>query len=177
MTSGEGGMNSCADEGLADRIRLLRNQGMKARYQNELVGHNARMTDINAAIGRVQLRKLAGWNARRQANAAFYDAQLENVTVPPVADDAVHVYHQYTIRVSEDRDGFARALDQEHGVGSGVYYPVPVHRLPAYGVDLDLPSTEDAARQVLSLPVHPGLDEDALERVAAAVNAVAKAGA
>ena len=89
----------------------------------------------------------------------------------------MHVYHQYTIRVAEDRDGFARALDEEYGVGSGVYYPVPVHRLPAYGVDLDLPVTEEAARQVLSLPVHPGLDDNALERVVTAVNAVAKAGA
>ena len=177
MTSGEGGMNSCADEDLAERIRLLRNQGMKARYQNELVGHNARMTDINAAIGRVQLRKLPDWNRRRQANAAFYDAHLEGVTVPRLADGAAHVYHQYTIRVAEDRDGFARALDEEYGVGSGVYYPVPVHRLPAYDAELDLPVTEAAAREVLSLPVHPGLDDEALERVAAAVNAVAKAGA
>jgi perosamine synthetase len=177
MTSGEGGMNSCADEGIAERIRLLRNQGMKARYQNELVGHNARMTDINAAIGRVQLRRLADWNRRRQANAAFYDDHLEGVTVPLVAEGAVHVYHQYTIRVAEDRDGFAQALDEEYGVGSGVYYPVPVHRLPAYGADLDLPVTEEAGRQVLSLPVHPGLDDNALDRVVTAVNAVAKAGA
>jgi dTDP-4-amino-4,6-dideoxygalactose transaminase len=177
MTSGEGGMNSCADEEIADRIRLLRNQGMKARYQNEMVGHNARMTDINAAIGRVQLKRLRDWNARRQANAAFYDKSLEGVEVPTVADGAVHVYHQYTIRVSDDRDGFARALDADHGVGSGVYYPVPVHRLPAYAQDLDLPVTEQAAREVLSLPVHPDLNDDALERVVQAVNTVAKAGA
>ena len=177
MTSGEGGMNACADEEIADRIRLLRNQGMKARYQNELVGHNARMTDINAAIGRVQLQRLPDWNSRRQANASFYDANLDGVGIPPVADGAVHVYHQYTIRVGEDRDGFAKALDAEHGVGSGVYYPVPVHRLPAYDQQLDLPVTEQAAREVLSLPVHPDLDAAALERVVHAVNTVAKAGA
>ena len=177
MTSGEGGISTCADEALADRIRLLRNQGMKVRYQNELVGHNARMTDISAAIGRVQLRRLAGWNDRRRSNAAFYDQHLEGVTVPPVAEGAVHVYHQYTIRVSEDRDGFAGALDLEHGIQSGVYYPVPVHRLPAYDVRADLPATDKAAAQVLSLPVHPSLGDDDLDRVVTAVNAVAKAGA
>lgn len=177
MTAGEGGMTVCADELTADRVRLLRNQGMKVRYQNEIVGHNARMTDINAAIGRVQLGRLNGWNEQRRANARFLNDHLEGVSVPAVTSGAVHVYHQYTIRVLEDRDGFARALDDEYGVQSGVYYPVPVHRLPAYDADIDLPATRDAADQVLSLPVHPGLTEADLDRVATAVNAVAKAGA
>jgi perosamine synthetase len=176
MTSGEGGMVSCADEETARRMRLLRNQGMERRYENELVGFNARMTDLHAAIGRVQLGKLEGWTKQRQANAAFVDANLEGVVVPPVAKGAVHVYHQYTIRVADDRDGFAAAL-AERGIGTGVYYPIPNHRLPSFNQTLDLPETERAAREVLSLPIHPSLSEGDLDRVVEAVNAVAKAGA
>jgi perosamine synthetase len=176
MTSGEGGMVSCADAPLAHSIRLLRNQGMQRRYENEVVGFNMRMTDVHAAIGRAQLAKLPLWTQQRQQNAKFLDANLHGVVIPPVADGAVHVYHQYTIRIPDDRDGFARALAAEHGVGSGVYYPVPSHRLPSFGRTLDLPETERAAREVLSLPVHPALSADDLTVIAAAVNAVAAAG-
>jgi len=176
MTSGEGGMVSC-DGDVAHRVRLLRNQGMAKQYANELVGLNNRMTDIHAAIGRVQLTKLPGWTEDRRRNAAFLDENLQNVVVPPVADGATHVYHQYTIRVDGDRDGMVTALREEHGVGSGVYYPIPNHRLPSFGLDLDLPETERAAREVISLPVHPSLSTQDLERIVEAVNAVAKAGA
>jgi dTDP-4-amino-4,6-dideoxygalactose transaminase len=176
MTSGEGGMVSCADARLARSIRLLRNQGMQRRYENEVVGFNARMTDIHAAIGRAQLAKLPGWTQQRQQNAKFLDANLRGVVIPPVADGAVHVYHQYTIRIPDDRDGFARALADEHGVTTGVYYPIPSHRLPSFGRTLDLPETERAAREVLSLPVHPALTAADLAAIAAAVNAVAAAG-
>jgi dTDP-4-amino-4,6-dideoxygalactose transaminase len=180
MTSGEGGMITCATDAIARSARLLRNQGMEKQYENELVGFNARMTDIHAAIGRVQLTKVDAWTATRQSNAAFLDANLSGVVVPPVAPGAVHVYHQYTIRVTDDRDGFAKALREEHQVGSGVYYPIPNHRLPSlapYAPGLDLPETERAAREVVSLPVHPSLTPGDLDRIVAAVNAVAKAGA
>jgi perosamine synthetase len=177
MTSGEGGMVACASDDLARRVRLLRNQGMERQYENELVGLNNRMTDIHAAIGRVQLTKLAGWTATRQANAAYFDANLEGVVVPPVSPKATHVYHQYTIRVPEDRDGVAKALREEHGVGTGVYYPIPNHRLPSYRQSLDLPETERAALEVLSLPVHPSLSQDDLETIVTAVNTVVGAGA
>jgi perosamine synthetase len=179
MTSGEGGMVTLADDALARKVRLLRNQGMEKQYENEVIGFNARMTDIHAAIGRVQLTKVDAWTARRQENAAFLDANLRGVVVPPVAEGAVHVYHQYTIRVAEDRDGFVRALKEEHQVGSGVYYPIPNHRLPSlspYAPGLDLPVTEAAAREVVSLPVHPSLSAADLDRIAAAVDAVAGAG-
>ena len=92
----------------------------------------------------------------------------------------MHVYHQYTIRVPEDRDGFVTALRDEHQVGSGVYYPIPNHRLPSlahFAPGVDLPATERAAREVVSLPVHPSLSQNDLERIVAAVNAVAGAGA
>lgn len=177
MTSGEGGMVACATEDVARKVRLLRNQGMERRYENEVVGFNARMTDVHAAIGRVQLAKLPAWNERRRENAAFLSAHLDGVVVPTVADGATHVWHQYTIRVPQDRDGFARALAEEHGVGSGVYYPIPNHRLPSFGLDADLPETARACAEVLSLPVHPALSQDDLERIVVGVNAVAKAGA
>jgi dTDP-4-amino-4,6-dideoxygalactose transaminase len=177
MTSVEGGMVSCETEEIARQVRLLRNQGMERRYENEIVGFNARMTDVHAAIGRVQLSKLPAWTEQRQANARFLDRHLEGVTVPPVAEQATHVYHQYTVRVADDRDGFATALADEHGIGTGVYYPIPNHRLPSFQRTLELPETEKAAREALSLPVHPSLSDDDLDRIVAAVNTVAKAGA
>ncbi|MHB1738788.1 MAG: DegT/DnrJ/EryC1/StrS family aminotransferase [Actinomycetes bacterium] len=173
MTTGEGGMIVTPDAEVARRARLLRNQGMERRYANELVGFNARMTDMNAAIGRVQLRKLPGWTKARQENAGYLDAHLTGVVVPPVAPGAVHVYHQYTIRIpgsGEHRDAVAARL-ADAGVGSGVYYPIPNHRLPSF-VDahgqVQLPVTEQAAREVLSLPVHPSLSEADLATIATA---------
>jgi dTDP-4-amino-4,6-dideoxygalactose transaminase len=177
MTSGEGGMVACATDEVARMVRLLRNQGMERRYENEVIGFNCRMTDLHAAIGRVQLTKVAAWTKQRQENAAFLDAHLQGVVVPPVAPEATHVYHQYTIRVPEDRDGFAKALADEYGVGSGMYYPIPNHRLPSFALTLDLPETERAAREALSLPVHPALTQADLDRIVEAVNALAGAGA
>ncbi len=176
MTSGEGGMVTTASPETARMVRLLRNQGMEVRYRNEVVGFNTRMTDIHAAIGRVQLGKLAGWTAQRQANAEFLTVNLEGVVAPSVAQGAVHVFHQYTIRVpGHDQDAFVAAL-AERGVGSGVYYPTPVHALPSFGLTLDLTETMSAAKEVISLPVHPALSQADLETIVDAVNAVAKAG-
>ncbi|MDO5720496.1 MAG: DegT/DnrJ/EryC1/StrS family aminotransferase [Actinomycetaceae bacterium] len=181
MTSGEGGMVTTSNPDVARLARLIRNQGMEQRYANEVVGLNNRMTDIHAAIGRVQLRNLEQWTNQRQRNAAFLNEHLEGVITPAVAEGAVHVYHQYTIRVTDtDRDRFVNALREEYQVGSGVYYPIPNHRLPSlekYAPGLELPVTEQAAAQVISLPVHPSLTQGELERVVEAVNACAKAGA
>ncbi|MBP3034803.1 DegT/DnrJ/EryC1/StrS family aminotransferase [Arthrobacter sp. zg-ZUI100] len=177
MTSGEGGMVSTSDPEVERRLRLLRNQGMERQYENELVGFNCRMTNIHAAIGRVQLTKVMGWTKQRQENAAFLDANLEGVSTPKVAPGYEHVYHQYTIRITEDRAGFARALKDEYNVGSGVYYPVPNHELAPYRVEKDLPQTAAASKEVLSLPVHPSLSQNDLERIVEAVNKIAKAGA
>ncbi len=180
MTSGEGGMVTTGNEEIARRVRVLRNQGMEKQYANEMVGLNNRMTDINAAIGRTQLRHLEEWTAKRQANAKFLDENLEGVVTPPVAKDGVHVYHQYTIRVPEqDRDAFVVALRENYQVGSGVYYPIPNHRLASlekFAPGLNLPETEKAAAEVISLPVHPSLTEDDLARIVTAVNKTAKAG-
>ena len=187
MTSLEGGMVATADAGLARRVRLLRNQGMERQYANEVVGLNNRMTDVAAAVGRVQLTKLAGWTAARRANAAVLDAGLAGapgVVTPHVPHGYTHVYHQYTIRLegasAAERDEVAKVLREQWRVGTGVYYPIPNHRLPSlapYAPGVDLPGTERAARECLSLPVHPSLSEADLERIVRAVGAAVTAGA
>lgn len=177
MTSGEGGMITTADDETARQCRLLRNQGMEKRYENEIVGFNTRMTDIHAAIGRVQLRKLSAWTDARRANAKFFNENLKGVVVPFVAPGAIHVYHQYTIRVvGHDRDAFGAEMTKR-GVGNGVYYPIPVHRLPSFGHTFDLPNTTSAANEVLSIPVYPSLTTSELETIVSVINSVAAAGA
>lgn len=180
ITSGEGGIVSTSNADLARKVRLLRNQGMETRYANEVVGVNNRMTDIHAAIGRVQIGKLMKWTDARRANAKYFDENLNQVVIPTVSPGMEHVYHQYTIRVpGHDRDRFIRALSEEWHIGCGVYYPVPIHRLPSLrGVSEagDLPQTEEAASSVVSLPVYPSLGQAELDRIVRAVNSVAKAG-
>ncbi|BFU46595.1 DegT/DnrJ/EryC1/StrS family aminotransferase [Krasilnikovia sp. MM14-A1004] len=176
----EGGMIATPDAELARRLRLLRNQGMEQRYANEIVGANMRLTDVAAAIGREQLRQLPEWTEQRRANAKHLDSTITAMRTPEVADGAYHVYHQYTVRVRGDRDAAAERL-RERGVGTGVYYPTPVHRLRSF-LDADghpgrwdLPETERAAREVLSLPVYPSLTEAERDYIARAVNAVGEA--
>ena len=171
MMSGEGGMITTSDSGVARMAKLLRNQGMERRYENEVIGFNCRMTDIHAAIGRAQLTRIEEWTARRQEIARRFDTELETVITPPVATEAVHVYHQYTVRVPDgQRDRFAAHLT-DAGIGCGVYYPTPVHRLPSFGLDLHLPVTEQAALEVVSIPVHPALTDDEIDRVIEVSNA------
>jgi dTDP-4-amino-4,6-dideoxygalactose transaminase len=176
----EGGMVTTADAALARRIRLLRNQGMEQRYANEIVGANLRMTDVSAAIGRVQLGRLPEWTERRRTNAKALDAGLTTLVAPPVAPGAAHAYHQYTVRVPAGigRDEAQRALAAA-GVGSAVYYPTPIHRLTPYATEgpsstrsWDLPETERAATEVLSLPVHPSVGDAELDRIIAACDAL-----
>jgi dTDP-4-amino-4,6-dideoxygalactose transaminase len=177
MTSGEGGMISTASYEVARQCRLLRNQGMEKRYENEIVGFNTRMTDIHAAIGRVQLTKLAEWTAQRRSNAKFLDENLKDVVTPYVAPNAFHVYHQYTIRIiGHSRDAFADEMTKR-GIGNGVYYPIPVHELNSFGLDLDLPETTRASKEVLSIPVHPSLSQGDLETIVNVINSIATAGA
>ena len=175
MTSGEGGMLTTDDAGLAERVRLLREHGMTVRYHHDTLGYNFRMTDIHAAIGLAQLAKLPAFNARRREIAARYDAELQGVVVPRARDGVTHVYHQYTLRVAQ-RDEFATHLT-ERGVGTGVYYPIPVHlqkpfQALGYG-DERFPVSERLADEVLSIPVHPGLSDADVTTVVDAVNEVA----
>lgn len=174
MTTGEGGMVVVADEAAAHRARLLRNQGMERPYENEIVGYNVRMTDMAAALGRVQLSRLPSLNACRQANALALDAALDGILDrPAVCPGAVHVYHQYTVR-PRHRDA-VRARLQDLGVEARVFYPIPVHRLPPFGPAGPLPETDRAAAEVLSLPVGPHLSADDVRAVADAVRRACRA--
>ena len=176
MTAGEGGMVVTDNAEVARMLRLLRNQGQEIRYQNEVIGFNTRMTDIHAAIGRVQLAKLPGWTKQRQENAAYLDTNLKGVVTPFLAPGTTHSYHQYTVRIpggdAAKRDAFMAKIG-EKGVGSGVYYPTPIHRLPSFKLDLNLPETELVIKECVSLPVHPSLTKDELKTIVEVVNEVA----
>ena len=176
MTAGEGGMVVTDNAEVARMLRLLRNQGQEIRYQNEVIGFNTRMTDIHAAIGRVQLAKLPGWTKQRQENAAYLDTNLKGVVTPFLAPGTTHSYHQYTVRIpggdATKRDAFMAKIG-ERGVGSGVYYPTPIHRLPSFKLDLNLPETELVIKECVSLPVHPSLTKDELKTIVEVVNEVA----
>jgi dTDP-4-amino-4,6-dideoxygalactose transaminase len=143
---------------------------MERQYENEIAGLNNRMTDLAAAIGRVQLTGLAANNDARRRVASHYTAELVGVEPPAVAPGAHHVFHQYTVR-SVDRDGVLNALN-ERGVEARVFYPIPIHRLPAYDTDDHLPETEAAAREVLSLPIRPTLTVEEVDHVVQSVAAV-----
>jgi dTDP-4-amino-4,6-dideoxygalactose transaminase len=176
MTTGEGGMATTFNPETARRIRLLRNQGMEIRYQNEIPGFNNRMTEVAAAIGLVQLGRIRAWTRKRQANAKFLDDNLVGVKTPKVAPNATHVYHQYTLQlVDHDRDSFAKEL-KNLGVDSDVYYPAPVHTLPAYRLALDTPVAESVSKTCLSIPVHQNLKSADLHRIVFAINKLAEAG-
>ena len=177
MTTAEGGMITTNDEEVAEKARLLRNHGMRQRYYHDFIGYNFRMTDLQAALGRAQLRKLPGWTEQRIANAAYLTerlAGLDHVIPPVVRNGATHVFHQYTVRLRGDRDhALERIRDQ--GVGAEVYYPVPVHQQAPYremGYDDHLPVAERASREVLSLPVHPALTQADLNYIVEAVAAL-----
>ena len=175
MTTGEGGFITTNDDGLADRLRLYRNQGMRSRYEFETLGFNYRMTDLNAAIGLVQLGKLERNTARRQAIAAGYDAGFADLPVvtPAVPDGRTHVYHQYTLEVGAERDAILAAI-RDGGVGADIYYPIPVHRQPYIqerGLHADLPITDRAAERTIALPMYPGMTAEDQATVIAVVRA------
>lgn len=174
ITSAEGGMITTNDPALAEECRIIRQHGMRRRYYHDDLGFNFRMTDVHAAIGLEQIKKLAKFNAARQRNAAFLSQHLQGVKTPTVPQGYEHVYHQYTIRVSGGRrDALIEHLKQ-HEIGCGVYYPVPVHKQSYYteqlGYDQTLPEAERAAAEVVSLPVHPALSPADLETIVDAVN-------
>jgi perosamine synthetase len=176
VTTGEGGMITTSDDRLADRLRLLRNQGMGARYEYEMAGHNYRLTDLQAALALPQMSRLSELTATRQHHAARLTEGLSDVSgllTPSVRDGATHVFHQYTVRVTAEarlgRDELARALGAA-GIGNAVYYPKPIHAYECYRDhprvrDEPMPEAERAAAEVLSLPVHPLLSEQDIDQV------------
>jgi perosamine synthetase len=170
MTTGEGGMVTTSHEDVAEATTRFVNHGRVGTYEHSEVGHNFRMTSMAAAIGQIQLERLPEFVASRQANAARYDERLSGgpVITPEVPDGYTHAYHQYTIRVP-DRDGLMAHLDDE-GIGTGVYYPKAINKQPAYtDLGIEMPEAERAAAEVLSLPVHPGVSEADVDRVADAI--------
>ena len=173
MTAGEGGMVTTNESALAERIRRLRSHGEDRRYHSLELGFNYRLTDIGAAIALAQLRKLGGFTARRRANAAYLSANLRGVIPPPEpAEPEEHVWHQYTVRVPEGRDDLASWL-RERDIETAVYYPQPIPHQALYrdlGYEVELPVARRLSREVLSLPVHPGLNESDLRAIVAAVN-------
>lgn len=175
VMSGEGGMITTNDDALAQRCRMIRSHGMQRRYYHDMLGYNFRMTDLHAAIGVVQIDRLAEFTAQRRANAAYLNAHLTSVVTPAVREGYGHVWHQYTIRVDRgrDRDAAVKRLS-DAGVGTGIFYPVPANRqahLQALGLgNVTLPIAEQLAREVISLPVHPQLSQADLETIVAEVN-------
>ncbi len=147
---------------------------MRRRYYHEDLGYNFRMTDVHAAIGLAQLQKLARFNEARISNARFLSENLEGVTTPTVPEGRRHVFHQYTIRVPDGQRDALRETLADQDIGTGVYYPVPIHQQSYYvdelGYDVALPEAERAAAEVLSLPVHPALSDEDLETIVEAVN-------
>jgi perosamine synthetase len=174
MTTGEGGMITTNNPDYDSIARMIRSHGSKQRYLHEMLGFNFRMTDISAAIGLMQIKKLNDFNKRRINNAQYLSKGLKNIPgieTPFIREGCTHIFHQYTIRVTEDcimnRDYLAEFL-KESGIGTGIYYSLPIHEQPYYkklGYDDTLPETEIAADQVISLPVHPALTQNDLDHI------------
>jgi perosamine synthetase len=184
VTSGEGGCVTTDDAMLAERLRVLRNQGMRGRYDYSIIGQNWRMTDVAAAIAIPQMERLDAINASRRANASVLTSLLAgnpSVTTPCVPAGRGHVWHQYTVLLSPgiDRDRVV-AFMSSCGVDAGVYYPALVwdhdayRRHPNVHRD-DTPVARDVVSRCLSLPVHPGLSAHDLDRVAEALSAAIRA--
>jgi perosamine synthetase len=193
ITTGEGGMVTTNDPEHAERVRLLRSHGQKERYYHVALGYNLRMTEMQGALGLVQLEKLERFTEQRIANAAFLTERLRGSVQTPVTRQGYrHVYHQYTIRVPGNRDVWATHL-RDRGVGTAVHYPLAIHQQPYYrerpdtfqcvdalaamnggrsAGDARLPVTENAVRQVLSLPVHPALSMEDLSTIVREVRAL-----
>jgi perosamine synthetase len=178
LATGEGGLATTDDDTLAERLRLYRNHGMRERYHHETLGTNAKPTDLAAALGLAQLGRLDERLALRSRNAAYLSAALCEYLTPRVPEGRQHAWHQYTMRFPGERQAVAAGL-AERGVGSLVYYPVPIHRqrylqryLPG-AADLPLPVTNRLSEEVLSIPVRPGLTEADLETIVRSVREVA----
>ncbi len=177
---GDGGIVITNDQGLAGQVRLLRQYGWRERYVSSLKGLNSRLDELQAAILRVKLRHLDGWNDRRRLLACLYNERLagSGIVTPREPEYATHVYHLYVVR--HPRRDELQAFLRQKGIGSLIHYPVPVHLQPAYR-DLgqkagSLPATEAAAREVLSLPLYPELREEEVVTVADAVTAFTRTG-
>src|SRR3989338_2394797 len=172
MTTGEGGIITTNDPDINEMCRKLRQHGMAQRYSYECLGYNYRMTDIGAAIGVIQLKKLDFWKEKRIENANLLSSLLKDVNgiiTPKVDSSTKHVFHQYTIRVTNSfgktRDEVINLLN-DAGIGNAIFYPRPLYYYSHVGFNGKLEVTEKVCNEVISLPIHPNLSEDDLHRIA-----------
>jgi dTDP-4-amino-4,6-dideoxygalactose transaminase len=174
ITTGEGGMIATNDEDIDERARIIRNHGQRERYIQEILGFNYRMTDIAAAIGCCQLRRLEQFNQNRIENAKYLTERLSKIRgliLPFVKLNVKHVFHQYTVRITRDFGVSRYDLKTKLaniGVATQVYYPLPIHKQPFYqklGYNDHLPNSEKTAAEVLSLPIHPSLTKGELDYI------------
>lgn len=175
ITTAEGGFVTTKNEKIANKIRSFINHGQEKVYYHTMPGYNYRMTDIEAAIGIEQLKKLNEFNEKRRKNAEKLKQILKKydwIILPQESKDDYHIYHQFTIRVKNGlRDKLLKTLN-ENGVGAKIFYPIPIHKQPFYKKMLpekySFPVSEKIAKEVLSLPVHPLLNENDFEVIKAA---------
>jgi dTDP-4-amino-4,6-dideoxygalactose transaminase len=179
--AGDGGMITTSSSELEAKLRVLRVHGAQPKYYHKLVGFNSRLDALQAAILRVKLHHLPAWAKARQERAAVYDrtlGEIEGIGIPRRTVRGDHVYNQYTIRVQRgSRDDLQKHL-AEQGIGTEIYYPYPLHLLPAFRHlgyrEGDFPVAERAAKEALSLPVSPELSADQQEHVVGAIRAWAQ---
>ena len=170
---GDGGMIITDDKNLAERLLSLRNHGSKVRYYHDEIGYNSRLDEVQAAVLNVKFKRIDAYNDGRRKNAALYNKYLASpgIQTPVESGVGTHVYHQYTIRL-KNRDAVKKRLDDAK-MSSMIYYPVPLHLQSAYkGLGLgsgSLPVSEQAAHEVLSLPMYPELTVEQIKTVAEAV--------
>lgn len=181
MTTGEGGMITTNSAEIAETCRLLRNHGDSGKYHHMTLGYNYRMTDLEAALGIVQLRKLDGFNAKRIKNAEYFNKNIttSGLKLPYNKSGVKHVYHQYAVTIEDDfpmsRDEFMEYL-RDKGIGSGVHYPLPIHNQPLYqrlgytSENVRCPVATALSEKILSLPIHPALEEADLRYIAETIN-------
>ncbi len=179
--AGDGGMIVLDDERLYRRLLMLRDNGRKSRYEHGIIGYNSRLDTLQAAVLRSKLRRLDAWNDRRRKNARMYADLLQRVSGVALSCEAGyarHVYHIYFLR-TENRDGLADYM-KKNGVGVMVNYPVPLHLQEAFGglgyKQGDFPAAEKAAREIISLPMHPFLKEAQIRFVTKLVKQYVQAG-
>lgn len=180
VITGEGGMVTTNEKVFNERLRLIINHGQSEKYLHTRLGYNYRMTDIAAAIGIVQLKKLEKFNARRRKNAEYLTKNIrcKGVITPVTAPNCYHVFHQYVLRLTEEfpmkRAEFIDYLKAK-GIGTAIHYPIPIHRQPMYAVSGEpdsCPVSTKLAASVLSLPVHPALDGKELAHICDMINKV-----
>ena len=178
MTTGEGGMIVTNDSEKSRLSRIICNHGQTEKYVHSMLGYNYRMTNIHAAIGLEQLKRIDKFTEMRIRNAKILSETIhtKGIRIPFASPEAKHVYHQYVIRVEDDfpmtRDELMLYLSSK-GIGSAVHYPIPLHKQPFFAEmnkDTHLPISEECAKRVLSLPIHPAVTEEECRYIGEVIN-------